>query len=411
MLVADDNATTRDVLREQITAGLGMQCALAADGAQAITMLREAAARGEPFDVALIDRVMPPPDGYGVSAAVRADPALAELPLVLFSSSSRAGEEDLAKAGFVAVLTKPIRQVDLLHALCTALKLSTDLNAQSFRMRIAASREPQVKGKVLVAEDNAVNQEVVQAMLQGSGCTVRLAHNGAQALKAIQSEPFDLVFMDCQMPEMDGYAATRAVRALEAQGMIRHIPIVALTAHATEADRQICLAAGMDSFLSKPFTQAALREELLRWLPLSGEDAKSMASSGHQQQAPAAQAEGVEGLDQRALDELRALDPEGAAGLFNQIIQCYLDDTPKQIAQLRTATLAENIETMTRSAHSMKSSSFSVGAKRVGELARDIEAKGRANSTDGCHALLAELEEQYAAADTQQRACMTPPRP
>ena len=113
------------------------------------------------------------------------------------------------------------------------------------------------------------------------------------------------------------------------------------------------------------------------------------------------------GLDQRALDELRALDPDGAAGLLNQIIQRYLDDTPTQIAQLRAATTSGNIEGMTRSAHSMKSSSYSVGAKRVAELARDIEAKGRDNTTDGCHALLAELEKQYATADRLLRECMT----
>ena len=233
------------------------------------------------------------------------------------------------------------------------------------------------------------------------------------ALALMQKEHFDLVFMDCQMPEMDGYAATRAVRALEEHGMIRHIPIVALTAHATEADRQICLMAGMDSFLTKPFTHLALRNELSRWLQSSGE--KAMASAEN----PEASANNHAGnataadmmLDQRALDELRALDPDGSAGLLGQIIQCYLDDTPMQIAKLRAAATAENIENMTRTAHSMKSSSFSVGAKQIGELARDIEAQGRANAIDGCHMLIAKIEKDYVQTEQLLRACLTAPAP
>ena len=142
-----------------------------------------------------------------------------------------------------------------------------------------------------------------------------------------------------------------------------------------------------------------------------------MVNAGNQGQTTAADTAGGigsdrsagEGLDQRALDELRALDPDGSAGLLNQILQCYLDDTPTQLAQLRAAATAQNIESMTRAAHSMKSSSFSVGAARVGELALEIESKGRANTTDGCHALLAELEKQYATAAKLLRACMTLP--
>ncbi len=423
VLVADDNATTREVVQEQIVAHFGMQCTLAVDGVQAMERLRLAVQRGKPFSVALIDLGMPGMDGYAVAAAVQADPALAGLPLVLFTSSSRAGQLERAlDAGFAATLTKPIRQVDLLRALCAALNLPTDVHTQTLKMRIAASQSQQFKGKVLVAEDNLVNQEVAQAVLAASGCDVRLADNGREALAAIQNEHFDLVFMDCQMPEMDGYAATRAVRALEEQGMIRHIPIVALTAHATEADRQLCLMAGMDSFLTKPFTHLALRNELSRWLRSSGE--KVMASAGKLAAPAGGDVCGTDGvakagagvganvgtmLDQRALDELRGLDPDGSAGLLNQIIQCYLDDTSTQIAKLRAAATAENIENMTRTAHSMKSSSFSVGAKHIGELARDIESRGRANSTDGCHVLIAKMEQDYVQTEQLLKACLTAP--
>jgi signal transduction histidine kinase/CheY-like chemotaxis protein/HPt (histidine-containing phosphotransfer) domain-containing protein len=400
-LVAADNATHREVLREQASVTFGMQCTLAEDGAQAVALLQAAARHGEPFDVALIDFGMPGLDGLAVAAAVRADAALAQLPMVLLSSLNRSDRADRAReAGFAAVLTKPVRQTDLSSALCTALKLRPELHVRTLEMQRIAANAPRFSGRVLVAEDNPVNQEVARAVLQACGCDVELAGNGREALLAMQKTRFDLVFMDCQMPEMDGYAATRAIRALEEQGMMRHIPIVALTAHATEADRQLCVQAGMDSFITKPFTQAVLRKELARWLPPAGEVAAENANVRTDNGAAG------EGLDQRALDELRALDPDGAAGILNQILRSYLDDTPQQIAQVRAAITAENIESMTRAAHSMKSSSLTVGATRVGELAREIESLGRANTFDGCRALLVELERHSAEAEAWLKACM-----
>ena len=265
-------------------------------------------------------------------------------------------------------------------------------------------------GQVLVAEDNAVNQEVIMAVLRACGCEATLACNGREALDAVQKNRYDLVLMDCQMPVMDGYAATRAIRALEDQSMIasRHLPIVALTAHATEADRDICREAGMDGFLTKPFTHAALRKELARWLK-GAENTADAVAADMPGTDDATAATVAAGLDQRALDELRSLDPDGSAGILNQIIQSYLDDTPTQIAQLRASIDAENIESMARAAHSLKSSSLSVGATDVGALAREIEAQGRAGSLDGCRALTAELEKQYAAAEKLLKACMTAP--
>ncbi len=258
-------------------------------------------------------------------------------------------------------------------------------------------------GKVLVAEDNAVNQEVIMAALRACGCKTTLAGNGREALNAVQKDRYDLVFMDCQMPVMDGYAAARAIRALEDQSMIasRHVPIVALTAHATEADREFCLAAGMDGFLTKPFTQAVLRKELARWLSGETRSETSMKSSAEAAASGASlqsQDQDQSGLDQAALDELRALDPDGTAGVVRQIVEMYLTDAPSLIGQLRAAADAKNIDGVMRAAHTLKSSSLSVGAKRVGELTRDIESKSREKTLDGCDALIAALDTQYADA-------------
>ena len=411
MLIVGRRATAREMLQVQLAASFGVRSVAAADLTQALAMLRAAAVGGEPYEVVLVDNGIQGKGGEPLDERLRANPLWVDTPVVVLTSLSRAGEAAPGRgSGAAAILTKPAREMDLLRTLCLVLNVPLAANTLTQKLRVAALRAPAFSGKVLVAEDNPVNQEVAHAVLQASGCKVKLACNGREALHAIQHEHFDLVFMDCQMPEMDGYAAARAVRALEAQGMIRHVPIVALTAHATEADRQTCLAAGMDGFLSKPFTQQAIRKELQRWLPESGERGMAQADSPEQNRVFVGggdEAGEGNGLDQRALDELRALDPDGAAGLLNQIIQRYLDDTPTQIAQLRAATTSGNIEGMTRSAHSMKSSSYSVGAKRVAELARDIEAKGRDNTTDGCHALLAELEKQYATADRLLRECMT----
>ena len=404
VLVVDDNATHREVLREQIAEVFGMECVVAASGQQALDVVREAAARGRPFDVAVIDGVMPGMDGLALGAALRADAALAHTARVLLTSMKHAhAVEQAREAGFITTLTKPIRQSELLRALRVALNLHEDMNSRTLEIRAASSRTARFSGRVLVAEDNAVNQEVARAVLMAYGCDVHLAGDGREALQAIQRERFDLVLMDCQMPEMDGYAATRAIRALEAQGMIQRVPIVALTAHATEADRQRCLEAGMDSFLTKPFMQAALRKEIARWLP----DSLGAAAPSAELAAPSAQAEDEGGLNQQALDELRSLDPDGAAGILNQIIQAYLDDTPNQLAQIRASIIAENVAEMTRAAHSLISSSFSVGAMRVGERARDIEAIGRANTIAGCHALLADTELQFTKAKKLLAACMT----
>ncbi|MBM3341340.1 MAG: response regulator [Betaproteobacteria bacterium] len=402
LLVVDDNATNRDVLREQAVAAFGMRCSVAEDGTQGLTLMREAARRGEPIDVALIDSGMPGLDGLAVGKAVRAEPALADTPMILFTSMNLSGETERAReVGFFTTLHKPVRQSMLLRALRAALNRSPTFRMKAREIRDQSASGVAFKGRVLVAEDNIVNQEVARAVLGNFGCEVRIANNGREAVQAVQEDVFDLVLMDCQMPEMDGYAATRALRALQDQGMIRPLPIVALTAHATEADRQSCLEAGMDSFLSKPYTQASLRKELARWLQSA--DTPKMTEI----QMPEQHNTQAQGLNQAALDELRSIDPDGSAGILNQIIESYLRDTPQQIEQVRTHLGGRDIAAMTRAAHSMKSTSLSVGADAVAELAKQIETAGRGNNVGDCAQLLAALEQEYADAEKLLKACMT----
>ncbi len=269
VLVVDDNATNREILEHQLQ-GWSMRYTGAEGGAAALRELEHAAAHGERFDLAILDLHMPGMDGFELAQAIKSDAHLAAMPLVMLSSVSVASDHPQRRAAPIDYyLTKPVRQSDLYDAISTAM---------SFR-KVAAPVAPpplpgppalpaSLGGRVLVAEDNPVNQQVAAAMLESLGVAYSLAGNGLVALERVFHEHFDLVLMDCQMPEMDGFAATAQIRARQREGRLRrNLPVVALTANAVEGDRERCLAAGMDDYLSKPFTREQLAAALLRWLP------------------------------------------------------------------------------------------------------------------------------------------------
>jgi signal transduction histidine kinase/AmiR/NasT family two-component response regulator len=276
VLVVDDNATTRQILRHQIFAW-NMQKGSAAGGHEALKVLREAAAQGRPYDVALLDALMPEMDGLTLARAIRADPAIAATHLIaLVPKGHVLAENELSDAGIGAVLAKPVKLSRLLDSLVTAMgkKAVTSIGAKSgssaalpmsdgLRARLAAQR-------VLLAEDNMVNQKVALGLLQKLGCTADAVGNGFEVMAAIERYPYALVFMDCQMPDMDGYEAALAIRKREgdpAKPCAWTVPlhIVALTANAMQGDREKCLAAGMDDYVSKPTRTPDLLAALERW--------------------------------------------------------------------------------------------------------------------------------------------------
>ncbi len=265
VLGVDDNATNRSLLIGQLSAW-GMRVDCVADAALALERLRTAHREGQPYDLAILDHQMPDMDGMELARAIKADPALAAIPLMLLTSVSYrgcAGEAQLA--GFGAFLLKPIRQSQLYDCVVTLVGTASEPAPQRLithhTLSAASSR-----ARVLVAEDNAVNQRLAARMLEKLGCRVDVVANGLEAAEALTRIAYHCVLMDCQMPEMDGYAATTLIRQREARTG-GHIPIVAMTANAMEGDRERCLAAGMDDYISKPVDPAELRAALKKWTP------------------------------------------------------------------------------------------------------------------------------------------------
>ncbi len=258
VLCVDDNATNRAVLAAQLHAW-GMHVDCVADSDQALEYLRLADSQSQPYALGLLDYQMPGMDGMTLGRVMKADRALADMRLVLLTSFGQRGHGQAAlQAGFAGYLVKPIRQSPLYDCLVTVMGMSTTPTPPTLiTCHNAAEVQTQARTRVLVAEDNIVNQKVAVRMLEKLGCRVDVVANGCEALKVLAQCPYDLVLMDCQMPEMDGYAATAAIRARERQTG-QHLPIIAMTANAMQGDREDCLQAGMDDYVSKPVQPAQL---------------------------------------------------------------------------------------------------------------------------------------------------------
>ena len=295
LCIVDDHPINRRIL-ELYATKWGVRCLLAEDGCQALERLRTAAADDDACDLAIIDMQMPVMDGLELARAIKADPALASTRLVLLTSQGQRGDAKAAHtAGYVAYLTKPVHESQLYNCLTVVVKppaQATSGAGQSsdrtppFELvtrHSLAEAKARATARILLAEDNIVNQKVAVRMLEKLGYRVDLVANGLEVLDALARIPYSAVLMDCQMPEMDGFHATREIRRLEAigtgheatdSGTPRHVPIIAMTANAMQEDRDLCLAAGMDDYLSKPVRSKLLAEVLARWVsaPASSSD-------------------------------------------------------------------------------------------------------------------------------------------
>jgi two-component system, sensor histidine kinase and response regulator len=267
VLVVDDNATNRTILREQLTAG-GLVVTTVADGASALEYLGEAALNGRAFAVAIVDMHMPGMDGLALASAFRAA-SIADTRLVLLTSGGEHGHSDL----FAAELTKPARPAHLLRVLASVLGMQAPASpvvARQAQIYTDAAGRGEANGPVvLVAEDTTVNQLVARRMLEKLGCRVDVVGNGREAVAALMAIPYSVVFMDVQMPEMDGFEATAEIRRRERESGVAHTPIVAMTANALEGDQERCLAAGMDDYVSKPIRLQELEIVVRRWAMLN----------------------------------------------------------------------------------------------------------------------------------------------
>jgi CheY-like chemotaxis protein len=264
VLVVDDNITNREVVLGQL-AHFGIKAEAVADGAAALEHLRARAATPAPCQLALLDWHMPGMNGLQLAATIRADPAVSRTPLVMLSSAGPLEDPVVAGAvGFAAFLVKPVREAQLHRCLARVMN-TPEVIAAAARAPTPIAAAPATDGlKLLLVEDNTANQMVAKMLFEKMGHSVVIAVNGQEALAKLNGHHFDAVIMDCQMPVMDGYEATRRIRSGKEPGVNASVPIIALTAHAMPDDRQKCLNAGMDDYMSKPIRPAAIREAFMR---------------------------------------------------------------------------------------------------------------------------------------------------
>lgn len=391
MLVVDDHALSADIMARQLRSRGWLVDALYS-GVSALAALRSAVAEGEPYDLVLLDMAMPGLDGLAVARAMRGEPELAKTRIIMLASSVvMIGRQEQAGLQVAACLAKPMRQAQLFKAVESVLH-----NEVQAAELVEENALPRLRGHVLLVEDNESNLVVARAYLERAGLSVTIAMDGEAALVALGEGVFDLVLMDCQMPGMDGFEATRRLRALEAESGA-HLPVVALTANVMQGDRERCFEAGMDDYLGKPYTGDEMIQVLRRWLPLerrrgSGRD----AATDDVLETP-----GVFPLhllppvfDPAAIERIRALAPERADALVTELLQAYRGAAEREMDKFERAFSGGDAEALAKAAHALKSSSLNVGAHGLGDLMREIEALARSEDWGGLRfrALAAQAE-------------------
>jgi PAS domain S-box-containing protein len=387
VLVVDDNATNRQILKQQL-GYWGMRVAAVDSGARALSSLEQAAATGSTFDLAILDMKMPGMDGLTLARAIKGHADLEALRLVLLTSFGQRGHgAEASRIGISAYLTKPVDEGDLYDCLVEVLGEEHARRVPHLvtRHSLRESR-PAAAAHVLVAEDNEVNQKVAVRILEKLGYAVEVADDGTQALAACERTRYDAVLMDVQMPGMDGYEATRRIRARE-EGAPR-TPIVAMTANAMKGDREKCLEAGMDDYVSKPVTPDELGAVLARWV-------RSPASAPPALASPAPATEPDE-LDEAIVRSLISVDEDGT--LLDELVATFQRIAPVRMGALRKAARAGDALQLERAAHSFLGSCGNLGCRRMAAICARLEVLGRSGSTAGAPALVRELEEAWTAA-------------
>ena len=405
VLVVDDNETNRDILVQQLQ-GWKMHVTCAQSGLEALGFMAQAARTGTPFELAILDMHMPHMDGLQLADEIHLRPALARTRLVMLSSTySNADQHARDRVRILRYLNKPIRRADLLNVVASVMAASP---ADFAVYRPApAPLDAVLQGRVLLVEDNPINQSVAKAMLKKLGLQWTLANNGAEAVDQARDFDFDVVLMDCQMPVMDGYKATRLIRQLpEDRGV--HLPIIALTANTMQGDEQKCMDAGMNAFLAKPYTLATLRAKLVRWLPHRSQNDSAeppQVGGSDASEAPAAVASAgpsapgdLPAINLAVMDTLRELDEVGSTDLAREIFTSFLKTADQGLAQVRAAILAGDARGLGHAAHALKSSTANVGAQTLSACYRELEKLGREAKMEDARALLPHTQREHQRA-------------
>jgi signal transduction histidine kinase/CheY-like chemotaxis protein len=411
-LVADDSDRSRRRMYE-LCESWHMSVAEESTGEGALRALRAAAEAQQPFDVVLVDFRGSGMSSFEFAAAARTEGLVPPARLILMSGNGQPGDAERAQqVAASAYLTKPVRQSHLFHCLATVINRLPEATkpsepAQPLVTRhtlegaLGSDRDP-----VLVVEDNAVNQKVLVSFLRRFGLSADVACNGREALEALERRSYSLVFMDSQMPEMDGFAATAEIRRREGGG--QHTTIVAVTAHAMKGERERCLAAGMDDFMSKPFSMEDLGAVLGRWFKNDVAAAPSLQVVDTP--APASESE-TPAIDTQVLAKLRELESD-VPGLLADVITTYLRETPDRIDRIVAAVTDGEAKVAQQAAHGLKGSSSALGAVKMAKLCEQIERRSESGEVAGCALLAAELPYEFDRVSrslTREQGALTVP--
>jgi signal transduction histidine kinase/DNA-binding response OmpR family regulator len=389
VLVVDDNATNRSILEEMLS-NWGMKPTAVGDGKKALAVMKRATASRQAYPLVLLDANMPEMDGFTLAEKIKKNDALTGATIMMISSSRRQGDaERCREVGISLFLLKPVKQSSLFDAILNTLSKSSNLQKDGkdvlSKEKMAVSKLQEKKGismdtslKILLAEDNAINRKLAEALLQKKGWSVVTVMNGKEALERLKNESFDLILMDVQMPVMDGFVATNKIRQDEASTGNR-IPIIAMTAHAMKGDREKCMEAGMDDYVSKPMKAEELYNAIQR----------SMNGKSRPAGAP-----------DRALCEVDltiAMDAvDGDKELLKELVNDFLEEIPRQLEELHGVIERKDAGQVERKAHSLKGNVGLFGAKAAYDLVYDLENRGRENHLAGAADVYEKLEKEMA---------------
>jgi CheY-like chemotaxis protein len=395
VLAVDDNATHREILTEQLR-HWGFLTGAAASGAEALAALAAAAEAGHPYAVAVVDMQMPQMDGLELGMAIKQHPSLRETVLIMLTSlDSSLPDAELRAAGFAGYMHKPLRQSLLFDAIMESVAGRVHaLEPKAAPVAPGGGGVVQRSGvRILLAEDNEVNQVVAVEVLRRAGYACDVVSDGRRAVEAVARQRYDVVLMDCQMPELDGFEATAAIRAREAAGQTRRTPIVALTANAVKGDRERCLAAGMDFYLTKPIDPVKLIETVdsIAMLKAKRTPAAPEATAG----ATAAPATAAPASPPIAYDDLlqRCL---GSTDFLKSLLKRCEAAWAKDISALTAALQSRDKEAVSRTAHALKGSAANLSATTVQKLASEIEALARVGELSQAQSTIPSLEQALA---------------
>ncbi len=381
VLIVDDHAINREILHAQAVSW-GMRNDNVDSGFKAIEAIRRAQAESDPYQVVLLDWHMPDMDGLKLARNITADSSIRTPKLVLLSSSGFDTDMLAMKAASISrYLQKPVRQQLLLDCLCEVM------GEQPLSKEKTLTQSRLFKGQVLLAEDNQVNQQVALGVLKVLGCNADLVENGSAAVVAVKEKRYDLVLMDCHMPEMNGFTASKLIRQYEDQQKLARTPIVALTADIRKGAEEECAEAGMDGYVSKPFSQKKLANLLSQWLlPVEIE----AESSSEISTIRSSELENI--LDSNVLSELRTLSETSGRDILGKSVRFFLQQTPEDVSELGRAMSGKDMEKLRTIAHSLKSSSANLGAMSFSKLCNQLEDSARESCVDRVSELIPAIE-------------------